>query len=406
MPAVCFYFQVHQPYRVRPYDVFQVGKEHEYFDDALNRETIQKVARKCYIPANEAMLALIERHQGKFRVCYSLTGVVVEQLQRYAPEALESFQKLVATGAVELCSETYYHSLSSLYDPVEFREQVALHQKLMQSTFHVTPTVFRNTELILTTEIAAEVERLGFRGILGEGADNLLDWRSPNFVYRVANTGLPVLLRNYRLSDDIAFRFSTHGWADFPLTAEKFARWVHELSGTGDVVNLFMDYETFGEHQWSETGIFEFLDRMPEAVLAHPAWEFATPSEVFEKMAPVANIPIPQVVSWADLERDLSAWRGNEMQGSAIDRVYALGERIRRRNNPTLLSMWRKLTSSDHFYYMSTKALGDGAVHDYFNPFDSPYEAFINYMNAVSDIEESVLQISQPAPLPVRAALA
>jgi alpha-amylase len=391
MPAVCFYFEVHQPFRVRPYDVFQVGKNHDYFDDPLNREIMQKVARKCYLPANAAMLRLIEKHEGAFRVAYSITGVALEQMRAYAPEVIESFQKLVATGAVELLSETYYHSLASLYDLSEFRAQVTQHTHLMQSLFDVTPRVFCNTELVYDDDLAREVKALGYKGILAEGADDVLGWRSPNYVYEAADTGMGLLLRNYRLSDDIAFRFSNRSWPDFPLTAEKFARWVHQLSGRGDTVNLFMDYETFGEHQWSETGIFSFLEHLPAALLSDSDWHFKTPSELLASAPRIGPLSVARTTSWADLARDLSAWSGNDMQNRAIARIFALGEQIKRRNNPALLALWRKLTSSDHFYYMCTKWFADGDVHAYFSPYESPYEAFINYMNAVSDLEESVL---------------
>jgi alpha-amylase len=402
MPSVCFYFEVHQPYRVRPYDVFQVGRHHDYFDDRLNREVMQKVARKCYLPTNAAMLRLIERHQGKFRVAYSITGVALEQMRAYAPEAIESFRRLAATGCVELLAETYYHSLASRYDLGEFREQVAMHTRLMQQLFGVTPRVFRDTELIYDDQLGREVAALGYRGMLSEGPDDVLDWRSPNFVYRAAEADLSLLLKNYRLSDDIAFRFSNRSWSDYPLTADKFARWLHQLSDSGNTVNLFMDYETFGEHHWPETGIFEFLDHLPSAVLAHPAWDFRTPSEVIETYPPIAPLSFPRTASWADVARDLSAWNGNEMQAKALARVYALGARIKRRNNPALLALWRKLTTSDHFYYMSTKWFGDGEVHAYFSPYESPYEAFINYMNALDDLEQSVLA-SGASGEPVRA---
>jgi alpha-amylase len=391
MPAVCLYFEVHQPYRVRAYDVFQVGKSHDYFDDKLNREIMQKVARKCYLPANAAMLRLIERFEGRFRIAYSITGVALEQMKAYAPEVIESFQKLVATGAVELLSETYYHSLASLHDPIEFRAQVTQHTRLMQTLFGVMPNVFRNTELVYDDNIGKQLTALGYKGVLAEGADDILDWRSPNYVYSAPDTGLGLLLKNYKLSDDIAFRFSNRAWADFPLTLDKYASWLHDLSGKADTINLFMDYETFGEHQWAETGIFSFLDGLPKALLADPEFSFRTPSEVLENISPVAELSFPRTVSWADSERDLSAWTGNDMQTRAMARIYALGERIKRRNNPALLALWRKLTSSDHFYYMCTKWFADGDVHAYFSPYESPYEAFINYMNAVSDLEESVL---------------
>ncbi len=392
MSSVCFYFEVHQPYRVRPYDVFQIGKNHDYFDEKLNREVMRKVATKCYLPTNAAMLRLIERYDGRFRIAYSITGVALEQMQLYAPDVIDSFKKLAATGAVEFLGETYHHSLSVLYDVAEFREQVRLHTQLMQQLFGVTPRVFRNTELIYDDRIGREVASLGFKGMLAEGADDVLGWRSPNFVYRMAQSDTALLLKNYKLSDDIAFRFSNHQWNDFPLTADKFARWVHGVSGNGDTVNLFMDYETFGEHQWSETGIFEFLDHLPEALLKHPHWDFRTPSEVIERYPQVATMNFPRTVSWADVERDLTAWRGNDMQNRALSRIYALKDRVMRRNNPALLALWRKLQTSDHFYYMCTKWFADGDVHAYFSPYESPYEAFINYMNAVSDLEQHVLQ--------------
>ena len=395
MPSVCFYFEVHQPYRVRAYDAFQIGESHDYFDEKLNRDVLRKVAHKCYLPANAAMLRLIERHKGRFRCAYSITGVALEQMQAYAPEVIDSFKRLVATGCVEMVAETYYHSLSVLYDESEFKEQVAMHGRLMKQLFGVTPTVFRNTELIYDDHIGRVVSGMGFKGIIAEGPDDVLDWRSPNFVYRTPGTDMALLLKNYRLSDDIAFRFSNKSWADFPLTADKFANWVHGVSGNGDTVNLFMDYETFGEHQWHETGIFEFLDHMPSAVMRHGDWDFKTPSEVIDSYPKIADMHFHRTTSWADAERDLTAWRGNEMQWRALERIFTLGERIKRRNNPALLSLWRKLTTSDHFYYMCTKWFSDGDVHAYFSPYDSPYEAFINYMNAVRDLEEHVLRTAR-----------
>jgi alpha-amylase len=269
---------------------------------------------------------------------------------------------------------------------------VQMHAKLMKQLFGVTPTFFRNTELIYDDRIGREVAKLGYKGMIAEGADDILGWRSPNFVYKANQGDMALLLKNYRLSDDIAFRFSNRGWADFPLTADKFASWVHQVSGNGDTVNLFMDYETFGEHQWEETGIFQFLDHLPEAILRHPHWSFKTPSETVDAYPWVSPIAFPRTVSWADAERDLTAWRGNEMQTRALERIFIIGERIKRRNNPALLALWRKLTTSDHFYYMCTKWFSDGDVHAYFSPYESPYEAFINYMNALTDLEDSVLQ--------------
>lgn len=404
MPSVCCYFEVHQPHRVRSYDVFQIGRDHHYFDDGLNREVLQKVAQKCYLPANAQMLRLIERFDGRFKIAFSLTGVVLEQMQLYTPAVIESFRKLIDTGCVEILAETYHHSLASLYDPEEFRAQVALHTRMIRSLFHVTPHVFRNTELIYDDRIGQEVAKLGYHGMLAEGADDILDWRSPNYVYKAEGADLPLLLKNYRLSDDVAFRFSNRGWSEYPLDADKYAGWVHaaleddtgdEPMARGDTVNLFMDYETFGEHQWAETGIFAFLDHLPSKILAKPGWSFKTPSETIESYPDRGALSFPRTVSWADAERDLTAWRGNDMQLKAIERVNELGERIKRRNNPALLALWRKLTTSDHFYYMCTKWFSDGDVHAYFSPYESPYEAFINYMNALTDLESTMREPSR-----------
>ncbi len=387
MPSICLYFEVHQPYRLRPYDVFQVGKHHDYFDERANSEIMQRVARHCYLPANETMLRLIERHQGRFKVSYALTGTALEQMQAYAPEVIESFRALIATGAVELIGETYYHALASIYDPQEFLEQVRLHQRLTQSLFGITPKVFRNTELIYDDALALELETLGFRGVLVEGADDVLTSHSPHQVYRAPNTALSILCRDYRLSDDIAFRFSHPRGAEPKLSPEHFAQALFERS-SAQVINLFMDYETFGEHHSRDSGIFSFLEQMPEVVLARSDFQFATPSEVFAAQPPQQALSFARSVSWADSERDLSAWCGNDMQQKALARLYTLGARLRRRNNTAQLERFRKLTTSDHAYYMCTKWYGDNAVHAHFSPYESPYEAFINFMNVVTDLDE------------------
>ncbi|MBI4457763.1 polysaccharide deacetylase family protein [Candidatus Uhrbacteria bacterium] len=392
MPAVCFYFQVHQPFRVKRYSVFDIGGNHEYFDDDTesnrnNRRIIEKVAAKCYRSANATILELLRRHP-EFKVSYSMSGVFLEQLKRYCPDVLASFQALAATGRAEFLSETYYHSLASLYDENEFSEQVLQHRRLIEQLFGVRPTVFRNTELIYSNEIAAMVRRMGFKGMLAEGADHILDWRSPNFVYgaKDGDEKFGLLLKNYRLSDDIAFRFSSRGWSEWPLTAPKFAKWVNEVNGNGVTVNLFMDYETFGEHQWAETGIFDFLRALPAEILRHPDNAFATPSEVLAAHRPVGRIDVPYPMSWADVERDLSAWRGNRMQDTALESIYRLGAEVRASGDKGLLDDWRKLQTSDHFYYMCTKWFADGDVHKYFNPYESPYDAFIHYMNSLQDV--------------------
>ena len=331
MASVCFYFQVHQPPRLRHYTIFDTGTD--YFNDFKNTEICRKVAAKCYLPANQLLLRLLRQHKGRFKISYSITGILLEQLRDYAPEVLASFQRLAETGCVEFLAETYYHSLSFLFSHDEFIEQVQAHRRLMQELFGQTPRVFRNTELIYNNALAETVERIGgFDAILSEGADHVLGYRSPNYVYRPPNTPtLKLLLKNYRLSDDIAFRFSNKHWSEWPLRAEKFAQWVNAVNGNGYVVNLFVDYETFGEHQWEDTGIFDFLERLPGEILKHPDNDFRTPSEVAMSYEPVDVVDIPHLISWADTERDLSAWLGNAMQQSAISELYKLEDRRRRR---------------------------------------------------------------------------
>ncbi len=385
MPSVCFYFQVHQPYRLRRYSFFDVGKSHHYFDDDRNRVILQKVAQKCYLPANKLMLELIRRHGGAFRIAYSITGVAIEQMKRYAPEVLDTFVALAETGCVEFLGETYYHSLSSLFDTEEFKAQVSEHGRLMEKLFGSKPQVFRNTELIYSDEIGKLVSSMGYKAIVAEGVDDILQWRSPNFLYSVPGTDTKLLLKNYRLSDDIAFRFSNRGWECFPLTADKFASWVHSVSGAGDTVNLFMDYETFGEHQWESTGIFQFMEHLPGLILGKPDWNFSLPSELVANYPARAELPFHRVTSWADVDRDLTAWRGNRMQESALQQIYDLGAAVRYEADEEALSTWRRLLTSDHFYYMCTKWFADGDVHAYFSPYESPYEAFIYYMNALRD---------------------
>jgi len=386
--SICCYFQVHQPDRLGRYTVFDVGTGRSYFDETLNGEVCRRVAAKCYRPTNALLLRLIEALGGRFKVAFSLSGVAVEQLRRWAPDVIDSFRALADSGCVEFLAETYWHSLSFLYDEVEFERQVAEHHHLMVDLFGQGPTVFRNTELIYSNALAQAVERMGYEGVLADGVDAVLGWRSPNFVYRPVGTErIRLLLKNYRLSDDIAFRFSARDWADWPLTAEKFAAWLSAAARTGQTVNLFLDYETFGEHQWPETGIFEFLERLPHEVLRDPDLAFATPSEVVRTVAPAGDLDVPWPISWADAERDTSAWLGNDMQRNAADEIFALGEAVRARDDPALTADWHRLQTSDHFYYMSTKGLDDGTVHEYFTPYDSPYDCFISYMNVVNDLE-------------------
>jgi alpha-amylase len=386
MTSICMYFQVHQPWRLRHVSPFD-NEGADLFCRDTNAAVMRKVAHKCYLPANRKLLQLIERHQGRFRFAFSITGVAIEQMQEFAPEVLESFRQLASTGCVEFLAETYYHSLSALRDPAEFREQVSLHTALIQRMFGQTPRVLRNTELIYSDEIGNLVADMGYRAVLAEGADDILVGRSPNYLYCHPNRDLAVLAKNYRLSDDIAFRFSDQGWMEWPLTSGKFASWVHAHAGNAELINLFMDYETFGEHQWESTGIFDFLDAMPRDLLTAPDWSFRMPSEVVRDVPIRGVLSYPRVTSWADQERDVSAWLGNRMQQEAFDALHKLGPQVRERNNPAALALWRKLSTSDHFYYMCTKWFSDGDVHAYFSPYEGPYDAFINYMTALEQIE-------------------
>lgn len=386
MPAVCFYFQVHQPYRLRPYTFFDIGANPFYEDEDANCDILLKVARKCYLPMNDVLLELVRRHEGRFNISFSLSGTAIDQFEEYAPEVLESFQALARTGCVEFLDETYCHSLSFLFSRGEFRNQVLRHRKRIEDLFGQSPRVFRNTELIYNNDVAREVEALGYDAILAEGADHVLGWRSPNWLYQPAGcTRLKLLLKNYALSDDIAFRFSNRDWPEWPLTAEKFAAWAHAVNTQGDLINLFMDYETFGEHQWASTGIFDFMRALPEAILRHPDFSFKTPSEAADSLAPRARLDVPQYMSWADAERDLTAWLGNDMQHDAIHALYACEAQVRALDDADVTRAWRRLQTSDHFYYMCTKWFSDGDVHKYFNPYGTPYDAYINFMNVLAD---------------------
>ena len=352
---------------------------------------MNKVADKCYIPTNKKMLELIQRHEGKFRISYSISGTAIEQFEKYRPDVLELFIELSKTGCVEFLSETYAHSLSFLFSKPEFIRQIKKHTEVIRKHFGQTPKVFRNTELIYNNELAAFIENLGYSGIICEGVDRLLGYRSSNFLYQpVSTTKIKALLKNYRLSDDIAFRFSDKNWIEFPLTADKFKHWVHSIAGNGETVNLFMDYETFGEHQWESTGIFDFLNHLPGEILQHPDFDFKTPSEVVALYPARGEYDAHNFISWADTERDLSAWLSNSMQQEAIKRIYSLEKEIHSCENQDLLKIWERFQTSDHFYYMCTKFWNDGDVHKYFSPFDSPYDAYMFYMNAFSDLECTV----------------
>ena len=382
--SICLYFQVHQPTRLRLYRFFDIGKDSHYYDDFADRTILKRVAQKCYLPMNQLLLDVIKQQKGAFKVAFSLSGSVLEQFERYAPEVIDSFRDLVETGCVEILAETYYHSLASLASEAEFRHQVLKHKTLVEQLFGQTPKVFRNTELIYSDSIGRQVYDLGFKTMLTEGARHIMGWKSPDYVYSCAGQSkLKLLLRNYSLSDDIAFRFSDKGWKDWPLTAEKYLSWLKQSEG--EIINLFMDYETFGEHQAASSGIFDFMRYLPQAIARDGTFEFVTPSQAARKHKTVAPIEVPQTISWADEERDVTAWLGNELQQDAYNKLYAQTEKLSILNNPTLWEDFGHLQESDHFYYMCTKFFSDGEVHKYFNPYDTPYEAFINYMNVLSD---------------------
>ena len=382
--SVCLYFQVHQPTRLRLYRFFDIGKDSHYYDDFADRTILKRVAQKCYLPMNQLLLDVIKQQKGAFKVAFSLSGSVLEQFERYAPEVIDSFRALADTGCVEFLAETYYHSLASLASEAEFSHQVLKHKALVEQLFGQTPKTFRNTELIYSDSIGAQVHDMGFDTILTESARHIMGWKSPDYVYSCAEQPkLKLLLRNYSLSDDIAFRFSDKGWKDWPLTAEKYLSWLKQSEG--EIINLFMDYETFGEHQAASSGIFDFMRYLPEAITQDGTFEFVTPSQAARKHKAVAPIEVPQTISWADEERDVTAWLGNELQQDAFNKLYAQTEKLSILNNPTLWEDFGHLQESDHFYYMCTKFFSDGEVHKYFNPYDTPYEAFINYMNVLSD---------------------
>ena len=386
MRTICLYFQVHQPYRLKRYRFFDIGHDHYYYDDYTNESILRKVADNCYLPANDVINELINTYPGKFKVAFSISGMALDQFEMYAPDVLESFQKLAGTGAVEFLAETNAHSLSALKNREEFKKQVGEHVGKVERLFGQTPGIFRNTELVYSDEIGATVAEMGYRGMLTEGAKHILGWKSPNFLYTNAiNPRLKILLKNFKLSDDVAFRFSDKGWSEYPLTPDKFISWLNQIDQKEETVNLFMDYETFGEHQWADTGIFDFLRDLPGAIIDNTDFTFSTPSEVVDNHQPVSSVQVPYPISWADEERDVTAWLGNEMQQEAFNKLYDLAGKVAKANDPVLWKDWNYLQVSDHFYYMCTKFFSDAAVHAYFNPYKSPYDAFINYMNVLSD---------------------
>ncbi len=394
MTSICLYFEVHQPFRLNRFSVFNIGENNKsysnYFNKKLNQEIFEKVARKCYIPTNQLLLDLINKNEGKFRISFSITGTFFEYCEQHIPSVIDSFKELFKTGAVDLIEETYFHSLSSLYDDLdEFEDQVKMHRQLIRNLFNYSPKVFRNTEAIYDNRIAKKVEEMGYKGIITEGTEKILHWRSPNYIYKAINSNLKVLLRNYNLSDDVGFRFSSQNWNGFPLTADKYANWMAKTDG--NLINLFMDYETFGEHQWTETGIFNFLEHLPGEILKHNHLDFVTVSEAIDRYDIMGEIDVPWAISWADEDRNVSTWLGNDMQIACFNELKNIGKKIKNTGNQDLINTWRKLQTSDHLYYVSTKGFKDGAVHSYFSHYDSPYEGFINYMNILQDLKQKII---------------
>lgn len=394
MKTICFYFQIHQPFRLKQYRFFDIGADHYYYDDYNNERIIAEIAQRSFIPANQLLLEMIQEAKGAFKVAFSISGVALEQMEMYTPEVIDSFKALAKTGQVEFLSETYGHTIASLHDdPTVFFDQVKRHKQKIYELFGQHPTVFRNTELIYSDEIGDLIASMGYKAVITEGAKHVLGWKSPNYIYKSAsNPNLKMLLKNFKLSDDISFRFSNYEWSEYPLTADKFISWIKNTPVQEQVFNLFMNYETFGQMQPRESGIFEFLRAIPRLAKEHSI-SFSTPSELAEKMKPVDTLSVPYPVSWADEARDVSAWLGNNLQREAFDKLFSVSERVLLSKDKRINQDWTYLQSSDHFYYMSTKHQSDGAVHSFFSPYDSPYSAFTNYMNVLADFIERVNQL-------------
>ena len=400
-----FVFEVHQPYRLKrnffwENKVFKRVKKKKlfdyYFDKRVNREIFDRVCKKCYFPSNQILLENIDkykREKKKVKVSFSISGIFLEQCEIFNRDLLESFKQLAETGCVEFLNQTYYHSLASLYqEKDEFIEQVKMHKQAMKDLLGYTPKVFENTELIYNNAIARTVEKLGFKGIFTEGIEKILGEKSPNYVYTPKGCKkLRILLRNYKLTDDIGFRFSARWWSEWPLTADKYASWL--AATPGHYICIFPDYETFGEHHWPETGIHEFLRHLPKEILKWRHLHMATPSEVIGKFKPVGEIDVPELsgtVSWADLERDSSCWLGNTMQWAYYTNVKKLEPLVKEAEDKVFLKIWRYFQISDHLYYMFTAGGAPGEVHSYFSHFNSPVDAFITAQSAILDFENRV----------------
>ncbi|MDE7236295.1 MAG: glycoside hydrolase family 57 protein [Paramuribaculum sp.] len=398
MKAICFYFQIHQPFRLKRYRFFDIGNDHYYYDDFANEDIVTRIARNSYIPAAESLLRMIEQSEGRFRCAISVTGVALEQFEQYVPEFIDILKKLAATGKVEFLAETYSHSLASLTDPDEFAEQVRLHDEKIQLIFGQKPTVLRNTELIYCDELAPQIYSMGYKAVITEGAKHILGWKSPNYVYSAADCpALKLLLKNSKLSDDISFRFSNADWDAYPLTADKYIDWIAQTPPEEQIVNLFMNLETFGELQHRDSGIFQFLEALPRFA-AEKGIEFITPSDAVAKLKPVGELTVLHPISWADEARDTSAWLGNKLQREAFDKLYSVSERVRLCDDRRLKQDWNYLQASDHLFYMSTKHMADGDMHSHFSPYETPFQAFTNYMNVLADF---IVRVEEQYPLSI-----
>ena len=387
MKAICFYFEVHHPEQLRQYHFFDIGKQHDYFDYYRNRTEIEQLARECYLPANALLLELIERYRGRFKVAFSLSGSAIELLELHAPEVIHSFQALARTGQVEFLCEPYAHSLSSLSaDTNEFERDVKRHIQRIEALFGQTPVTFRNTSLIYSDSIGERIARLGFHTILTEGAKHILGWRNPNFVHHHPNDEkVKILLKNAKLSDDISLRFSSKDWNEYPLTAEKYAHWLKDSLRDSDVVNLFMHYQALGKYNTPDSGIFDFLRYLPQYVLDDPQYAFMTPKEVVATFVPKEAIYVPNPISWTDEERDITSWLGNELQQNAFEELFALSGKVKATGDEAIERTYSRLQCSNHFNYMSTKFIPVEQRLKKVSPYPSPYDAYINYMNVLSD---------------------
>lgn len=398
MKAICFYFQIHQPFRLKNYRFFDIGNDHYYYDDFSNEDIITRIAEKSYLPATQTLLEMINSSDKNFKVALSFSGIALEQFEQFVPEFIDSIKKLVETGCVEILSETYSHSLSSLIDSEEFRAQIKAHDDKIFELFGQRPKVFRNTELIYSDDIALILSDMKFKGIITDGAKHILGWKSPNYVYSSASVPrLKLLLKNSKLSDDISFRFSNTEWSDFPLTADKYINWISELPQEEQIINLFMNLEAIGELQSRETGIFEFMKALPRFA-KEKGISFITPTDAVSKLKSVGEFAVSYPISWADEARDTSAWLGNTLQNEAFNKLYSIAERVRLCEDKRIKQDWNYLQTSDHFFYMSTKHRNDGAVHSHYSPYDSPYQAFINYMNVLSDF---IVRVEEQYPLSI-----